>query len=125
MTKKKERAELRQLKLEARRPKVHAAATSRTATDCNSSETVSENSDNVSSLSSDDFHLSSTKRKAKKKETGVTDSSKLFIANLTSAMDRNKTSDHEAVRLMVPIAAALGYDLSTLPLARSTIQRVM
>lgn len=47
----------------------------------------------------------------------------LFCKYVTSALDRNKVSDREALRLMVPIAAALGHDPSSLPLSRSTIQR--
>lgn len=47
----------------------------------------------------------------------------LFYKYVTSALDRNKVSDREALRLMVPIAAALGHDPSSLPLSRSTIQR--
>ena len=43
---------------------------------------------------------------------------------MTSALDRNKTADREAVRLMVAIAAALGHDPSALPNSRSTIHRV-
>jgi hypothetical protein len=48
----------------------------------------------------------------------------LFNQYVTSALDRNKTSDREAVRLMILFAAALGCDPSTLPLSRSTMQRV-
>ena len=48
----------------------------------------------------------------------------LFTHHVTSALDRNKTSDREALRLVVPIAAALGYNPSALPLSRSTIHRV-
>lgn len=47
----------------------------------------------------------------------------LFSKHVTSAFDRNKVSDREALRLMVPIVAALGHDPRSLPLSRSTIQR--
>ena len=47
----------------------------------------------------------------------------IFNQHVTGALDWNKTSDCEAVRLMIPFAAALGCDPSTLPLSRSTIQR--
>ena len=40
---------------------------------------------------------------------------------VSGALDRNKTFDQEAVRLMVPVAAALGHDPSSLPLSRSII----
>ena len=48
----------------------------------------------------------------------------LFTFHVTSALDRNKTSDREAVRLMVPIISALGCDPTSLPISRSTIRRV-
>ena len=44
-------------------------------------------------------------------------------ADVASAPDRNKTSDREAVRLMIPMAAALDHDPAKLPLSQSTIQR--
>jgi len=47
----------------------------------------------------------------------------LLDKNVTGTLDRNKTSDREAVRLMIPIAAALGHDPSTLPLSYSAIHR--
>ncbi|XP_050527117.1 uncharacterized protein LOC126897501 [Daktulosphaira vitifoliae] len=47
----------------------------------------------------------------------------LFSKHVTSALDRNKVSDRESLRLMVPISSALGHDPSSLPLSRSTIQR--
>lgn len=43
--------------------------------------------------------------------------------NLARALDRNKISDREAVRLMIPIAAALGHDPAALPLSRSSVKR--
>jgi len=49
--------------------------------------------------------------------------SQLFTPHVTNALDRNKTSDRVALRLMVPIASALGCDPSTMPLSRSTIRR--
>jgi hypothetical protein len=48
----------------------------------------------------------------------------VFTPHVTSALDRNKTSDREAVRLIVPLAAALGHDPSNLPVSRSTIRRM-
>ena len=35
----------------------------------------------------------------------------LFTPHVTNALDRNKTSDRVALRLMVPIATALGCEL--------------
>lgn len=37
--------------------------------------------------------------------------------------DRNKTSYREAVRLLIPIAAALGHDPNALSISRNTIQQ--
>jgi hypothetical protein len=42
----------------------------------------------------------------------------LFTPQVTSALDRNKVSDREAVRLMIPVAAALGQDPLALPISR-------
>lgn len=47
----------------------------------------------------------------------------LFDINVAGALDRNKVSDREAVRLIIPIAAALGHDPAALPLSRSSIKR--
>ena len=44
-------------------------------------------------------------------------------ADVASALDRNKTSDRKAVRLMISMAAELGHDPAKLPLSRSTFQR--
>jgi hypothetical protein len=63
----------------------------------------------------------STTLKLKQRHSNAT--SQLFTSHVTSALDRNKISDREAVRLMVPITAALGCDPSSLPLSRSTIHR--
>lgn len=43
--------------------------------------------------------------------------------NVAGALDRNKISDREAVRLIIPIAAALGNDPAALPLSRSSVKR--
>lgn len=74
--------------------------------------------------SSDEFKPTSAKREQKQSEVVVTSAGVLFNMNVTGALDRNKTSDREAVRLMIPITAALGHDPSSLPLPRSTIQRI-
>ena len=46
----------------------------------------------------------------------------LINADAASALDWNKTSDHEAVRLIIPMVAALGHDPAKLPLSKSTIE---
>lgn len=58
-----------------------------------------------------------------KKQSSTVSSSNIFTEHVTSALDRNKTSDREAVRLIVPIAAALGCDPASIPVSRSTIRR--
>lgn len=47
----------------------------------------------------------------------------VFNLHVTSALDRNKVSDREALRLIVPLASALGHDPSDISISRSTIQR--
>lgn len=47
----------------------------------------------------------------------------LFTSQVTSALDRNKVSDREALRIMMSLAAAFGQDPSALPISRSSIQR--
>lgn len=47
----------------------------------------------------------------------------LFDMNVAGALDRNKISDREAVRLIIPIAAALGHDPAALPLSRSSVKQ--
>ena len=75
---------------------------------------------------SNDYQPTPAKReqiRQKQTELGVT-SSELFNKNVTGVLDRNKTSGREAVQLMVPIAAALGHETSSLPLSRSTVHRM-
>uniref|UniRef100_A0A6P7GUM0 Uncharacterized protein LOC114346902 n=1 Tax=Diabrotica virgifera virgifera TaxID=50390 RepID=A0A6P7GUM0_DIAVI len=43
--------------------------------------------------------------------------------NVAAVLDRNKVSYREAVRLIIPIAAALGHDPAELPLSRSSVKR--
>jgi len=68
---------------------------------------------------SGDYQPTPAKREQKQIGPGVT-ASLLFNSNVSGALDRNKTSDRDAVRLMIPIAAVLGHDPSSLPLSRST-----
>ncbi|KAK0048351.1 hypothetical protein Bpfe_022294 [Biomphalaria pfeifferi] len=63
---------------------------------------------------------SSTKKRPNKTEIGC--HTALVTEHVTSALDRNQTSDREALRLMIPIAAALGHDPSSLTVSRSTIR---
>jgi hypothetical protein len=48
----------------------------------------------------------------------------LYSSHVTAALDRSKASDRAAVHLIGPVAAALGHDVSSLPLSRSTVKRV-
>jgi len=119
LAKKKARAEYRRLKEEGRRKKKLAVSTAAIAapTDQLSSDTNSDMDD------SDDYQPPPPKREQQEVGSGVA-ASQLFNSNVTGALDRNKTSDREAVRLMVPFAAALGHEPSSLPLSRSTIHRM-
>lgn len=47
----------------------------------------------------------------------------LLTVDVASALDRNKTSDREAVRLLAPVAAALGYDPAELAISCNSFQR--
>ena len=117
LAKKKERAEQRRLKEEARRKKALALSSAAASVGNQLAEYDSSDSDG-----SEDYQPTP----AKKEQTGPigATASLLFNSNVTGALDRNKTSDREAVRLMVPIAAALGHDPSSLPLSRSTVHRM-
>lgn len=53
----------------------------------------------------------------------VPSTSRIFTQNVTSALDRNKITNREAVRLIFPLAAAAGCNPASLPLSRSTIRR--
>lgn len=53
----------------------------------------------------------------------VPSTSRIFTQHVTSALDRNKITDREAVRLIIPLAAALGCNPASLPISRSTIRR--
>ena len=119
----KVRAEERRSKEKARTKK--ALALSAAATETVSGHPLEESSSSVTEGSTD-YQLTPAKReqiRQKRTELGVT-SSELFNRNVTGTLDWNKTSDREAVRLMVPIAAALGHDPSSLPLSSSTVHRM-
>lgn len=120
LAKKRERAEQRWLKEEARRKKVLALSSSAAAASATDSLAEYDSSDTDDS---NDYQPTPAKKEHKQTGSSVT-ASLLFDSNITGALDRNKTSDREAVRLMVPIVAALGHDPSSLPLSRSTIHRM-
>lgn len=58
--------------------------------------------------------------------TSVSDSvpltSGIFTQHVTSALDRNKITDRQAVRLIIPLSAALGCNPASLPISRSSIR---
>lgn len=79
-------------------------------------------SDSVLTVDDDeDFTMAASLPKKRKIENGMQN---ILTSHVTSALGRNKISDRQAVRLIIPIAAALGHDVSTLSLSRSTIGRV-
>lgn len=87
-----------------------------------STSQLSNSSSDSSSL--DENECNEFKRSQKKAECSrPTASKQIFSTHVTSALDRNKISDREALRLMIPLAAALGHDPSSLPISRSTIRR--
>lgn len=53
----------------------------------------------------------------------VPSSSGIFTQHVTSALDRNKITDREAMRLIIPLSAAFGCNPASLPISRSTIRR--
>ena len=83
-----------------------------------------DNPDNIHGDSDNDFMPRARKCTTKKKIATKSSTSQLFTPHVTSALDRNKTSDCETVRLMIPIAAALGHNPSYLSLSRNTVQRM-
>lgn len=135
-TKKQERICERKLKEQKRLEKVQAGTTLVLGTPTASSQISdydsSEDSDPMKDLSVEELYKpsSSATQKNKSESRPRPDLSSppiakkiLFSPHVISALDRNKVSDREALRLMAPIAAALGHDPRELPLSRSTIQR--
>lgn len=135
--KKQERILERQLKEQKRLQKAQEGTASPLVTptaSCQSSEDDSSDECTPVKHSSSEEELykpsSSSSASQRNKRDSHTDLSSppiakksLFSTHVVSALDRNKVSDRAALRLMAPIAAALGHDPSELPLSRSTIQR--
>lgn len=97
-----------------------------TISNSDSEDESPEHSDSAK-YKSEEMYKPSSSLKRKKSQTDLQTEpiakKSLFSKHVTSALDRNKVSDREALRLKVPIAAALRHDPSSLPLSRSTIQR--
>lgn len=55
--------------------------------------------------------------------TSTSTNSSIFTKHVTGALDRNKITDREAVRLIIPLSAALGCNPASLSISRSTIRR--
>ena len=122
LAQKQERAKRRQTAEEDRRKK--AAATSALETVSANVVDIRSDSSCESENSEDNFEpRQKSLTSAAKEPTMKPETSHLFTKHVTSALDRNKISDREAVRLMVPLAAAMGHDPSSFPLSRSTIRR--
>lgn len=97
-----------------------------TISNSDSEDESPEHSDSAKNKSEEMYKPSSSLKRRESQtdlQTEPISKKSLFSKHVTSALDRNKVSDREALRLMVPIAAALGHDPSSLPLSRSTIQR--
>lgn len=77
-----------------------------------------------SDSSGDNFEPSQYLHRNTQEPMRTTSASKILTKHVTSALDRNKTSDREAVRLLIPVAAALGCDPASVSLSRSTVRRM-
>lgn len=126
LAQKEERARQRRNKEEERRQKA-IASTSTAASNVCFTEDETESSENSQS-SGDEFEpakLGTLERTSpvEKEQTKKFPTHQLFTSHVTDSLDRNKTSDREAVRLIAPIAAALGCDPASLPISRSSVRR--
>lgn len=85
----------------------------------------SEISESILQLDDDDKDCLQKERKnfIKNLKNHLCLSKKLFTYFVTTALDRNRTSDREAQRLIISIVSALAQDPGTLPFSRNTIQR--
>lgn len=70
----------------------------------------------------EDFVVTLPKSKSATSDS-VALASGIFTQHVTSALDRNKITDREAVRLIIPLSAALGCNPASLPISRSSIRR--
>ena len=127
LARKQERILRRREQEAARRQRSVSASTSTASqpSDLPIDDTVdTENSDESDAEFEPPKLTSTTSETQQRWNTARSTTCQLFTPHVTSALDRNKTSDREALRLIVPIAAALGHDPATLPLSRSSFQRV-
>jgi hypothetical protein len=124
---KQQRALQRKIEEEKRRQKA-VEATASTSLVRQIKYTEDETDEDLSCSDNDvEFEPFHVKQKAKleNKEEIITKNIKtnLFNSHVTGALDRNKISDRQALRLMVPLTVALGHNPSSLSISRSTIQR--
>lgn len=130
---KQKRIQERKEILEKRKEKLTSIASSSclgTKSDLDFIENLSSTSSSNDQSDDETYHPSSKKKMVCKnldeeEKTAFEPKSRktLFTENVTSALDRNKISDREAMRLIVPIVAALGHDPASMPVSRSTIKR--
>ena len=106
---------------EQRRQQQTVSGTCHLASDTSS---INPKDEDNPSYSSDYYYYSVNPRTSRSSEDQSRKKSikDLFTKHVTSALDRNKISDRQAVRIMVPISAAIGHDPSPLPISRSTIR---
>lgn len=94
---------------------------------CSTATEIEDLASNTSSSDNDDeFQPKSLTKKAKmspQEQASSTTVLDVLSQHVTSALDRNKVSDREAVKIIVPVAAALGYDPACLAISRNTISR--
>lgn len=90
------------------------------------SQTQKQNISSSSDESNDELDCNEVRYKLSKTKKPVGDlptSQEIFTTHVTSALDRNKITDREAMRLIIPLAAAFGQDPASLSISRSTIRR--
>lgn len=121
LVKKQKRAEERQRKFTELQHSARIASTSFAFEVCMTEESCESDS---SDDSDDDFQPAQRKTPRSVEQHDVTTNARqLFTEHVTGALDRNQTSDREAVRLIVPVVVALGCSPLAMPLSRSSIRR--
>ncbi|KAI8442258.1 hypothetical protein MSG28_005828 [Choristoneura fumiferana] len=120
-----ERVEKRKRRAELLRQKVaeSLASTSAVPSQELNASFSSSSTDSHKEQDSEEVRFKLSVSVGKKPVEDLSSSSGIFTTHVTSALDRNKISDREAMRLMIPLAAALGQDPASLPISRSTIRR--
>ncbi|GBP30653.1 hypothetical protein EVAR_76198_1 [Eumeta japonica] len=92
--------------------------------ECSFSSTSSDASILEDNFKDDFVVLVPKKTKSSSSSCGVEPSiSGIFTQHVTSALDLNNITDREAMRLIIPLSAALGCNPASLSISRSSIRR--